>query len=156
MSIPAPDEEVLAEAAETFAILASPVRLHLLWLLARQPSDVTTLAEAVGVSTALVSQHLAKLRLADLVSARRKGKRQIYLLDDPTSSPSSSKPSTTTTSTENGTDHRPMRHPPAWTSARGPSGDGHGVGQAGGEPGQALGHHLGEISGVVTATGQDP
>jgi len=78
-----PDEDLLAEAAETFAILASPVRLHLLWLLARHPSDVTTLAETVGASTALVSQHLAKVRLADLVSARRKGKRQIYLLDDP-------------------------------------------------------------------------
>jgi DNA-binding transcriptional ArsR family regulator len=31
----------------------------------------------------MVSQHLAKLRLADLVSARRVGKRQIYVVDDP-------------------------------------------------------------------------
>jgi DNA-binding transcriptional ArsR family regulator len=64
-------------------MLASPVRLQLLWLLARRPADVGTLAEAVGASTAVVSQHLAKLRLADLVSARRKGKRQVYALDDP-------------------------------------------------------------------------
>jgi DNA-binding transcriptional ArsR family regulator len=73
----------LAEAAETFSMLASPIRLHLLWLLAQGGKDVGTLAEAVGTSVATVSQHLAKLRLSDLVSARREGKRQVYEVDDP-------------------------------------------------------------------------
>ena len=40
----APDPGVLAEAAETFAMLASPQRLHLLWLLSRHEYDVSTLA----------------------------------------------------------------------------------------------------------------
>lgn len=78
-----PDPALLRDAGETFSMLASPTRLHLLWLLARGEQDVGTLAEAVGGSVAMVSQHLAKLRLADLVSARRDGKRQIYVVDDP-------------------------------------------------------------------------
>ena len=78
-----PTAEVLAEAADTFAMLASSQRLHLLWLLARQERDVSTLAAALGASVPLVSQHLGKLRLAGLVSARRQGKRQLYRVDDP-------------------------------------------------------------------------
>lgn len=78
-----PDPTLLAEAAETFTMLASPTRLHLLWLLAQGGRDVGTLADAVGTSVATVSQHLAKLRLSDLVTARREGKRQIYTVDDP-------------------------------------------------------------------------
>ncbi len=77
-----PDERLLNDAAETFAMLASPTRLHLLWLLARRPYDVGSLAEAVDTSDTAVSQHLAKLRMADLVTKRRKGKRQIYVVDD--------------------------------------------------------------------------
>jgi DNA-binding transcriptional ArsR family regulator len=78
-----PEEGLLIEAAETFAMLASPIRLHLLWLLAHGGKDVGTLADAVGASVATVSQHLAKLRLSDLVSARRQGKYQMYEVDDP-------------------------------------------------------------------------
>ena len=37
----------------------------------------------LGVSGPLVSQHLAKMRLAGLVSAHRHGKRQLYTVDDP-------------------------------------------------------------------------
>ena len=77
-----PDPDVLHEAAETFSMLASPTRLHLLWLLSHREHDVGSLADAVGASDAVVSQHLAKLRLADLVTARRQGKRQIYVVDD--------------------------------------------------------------------------
>ena len=78
-----PSAEVLLDAADTFAMLASAQRVHLLWLLARQERDVSTLADLLGVSIPLVSQHLAKLRLAGLVSARRDGKRQLYSVDDP-------------------------------------------------------------------------
>lgn len=78
-----PDAMVLAEAADTFAMLASPQRLHMLWLLSHQECDVSTLAQTLGVSGPLVSQHLAKMRLAGLVSAHRDGKRQVYTVDDP-------------------------------------------------------------------------
>ncbi len=78
-----PDDELLQAAAGTFAMLATATRIHLLWLLARGRYDVTTLARAVGATTAATSQHLGKLRLAGLVSARRDGKRQLYTVDDP-------------------------------------------------------------------------
>lgn len=79
---PEPEPADFAEAAETFALLATPTRVQLLWLLAQGEQDVTSLAEAVGASVPTVSQHLAKLRLADLVTARPDGRRQIYRVED--------------------------------------------------------------------------
>lgn len=78
-----PTSPQLRAAAETFALLAAPTRLHIVWLLARHEYDVGTLAEHTGASVAAVSQHLAKLRLASLVAARRDGRRQIYAVEDP-------------------------------------------------------------------------
>ena len=88
----APDDETepveptapqLKAAGVTFGLLAVPTRLHLMWLLARGECDVGRLAERTGASVAAVSQHLAKLRLAGLVTARREGRHQIYALEDP-------------------------------------------------------------------------
>lgn len=73
----------LRAAADTFALLSTPTRLHLAWLLARHEYDVGTLAEHTGATVAAVSQHLAKLRIAGLVTARREGRRQIYAVEDP-------------------------------------------------------------------------
>ncbi|MEU0528925.1 ArsR/SmtB family transcription factor [Amycolatopsis tolypomycina] len=75
--------DVLQDAAATFGLLSGTVRLHLLWLLTRSEHDVGTLAEETGQSVATVSHHLGKLKLAGLVRSRRKGKHQIYILDDP-------------------------------------------------------------------------
>lgn len=72
-----------SKAADTFALLASSTRVWLLWLLAQGDYDVTSLAEAVGATVPTVSQHLTKLRLAGLVTARPDGRRQIYRVDDP-------------------------------------------------------------------------
>lgn len=73
----------LKAAADTFGLLSAPTRLHLVWLLARGEHDVGWLARQVGATVAAVSQHLAKLRLAGLVTARREGRRQIYAVEDP-------------------------------------------------------------------------
>jgi DNA-binding transcriptional ArsR family regulator len=78
----APSETRLAAAATVFALLADPTRLHILWLLTRGESDVTTLATACGAARPAVSQHLAKLRLAGLVDARRDGRHAVYALKD--------------------------------------------------------------------------
>ncbi|MCX4830661.1 metalloregulator ArsR/SmtB family transcription factor [Streptomyces sp. NBC_00006] len=78
-----PSADVLAEAAEAFALLASPVRLHMVWALAQGESDVSGLAERVGGALPAVSQHLTKLKLAGLVRSRREGRRQVYYVDDP-------------------------------------------------------------------------
>jgi DNA-binding transcriptional ArsR family regulator len=54
-----------------------------LWLAAQDIHDVTTLAERTGVGVATMSQHLSKLRLAGLISARQEGRRHIYAVEDP-------------------------------------------------------------------------
>ncbi|MFS4094329.1 ArsR/SmtB family transcription factor [Streptomyces sp. AF1A] len=78
-----PPAEVLADAAAAFGLLASSARLHLMWALSQGESDVTHLADRVGGALPAVSQHLAKLRLAGLVRARREGRRQVYYIHDP-------------------------------------------------------------------------
>jgi DNA-binding transcriptional ArsR family regulator len=73
-----PSQQQLQVAATGFALLADPTRLSLLWVLANGDADVSTLARTAGVRDTGVSQHLAKLRLAGLVEARRDGRRQVY------------------------------------------------------------------------------
>jgi DNA-binding transcriptional ArsR family regulator len=75
--------EVLQQAAATFGLLASTMRLNIVWVLAHGETDVGTLAELTGGSVQAVSQHLAKLKLAGLVRSRREGRHQVYLVDDP-------------------------------------------------------------------------
>jgi DNA-binding transcriptional ArsR family regulator len=78
-----PTQAQLWAAADTFALLASPARLHLVWLITHGPYDVGTLARLVGLSIATASQHLSKLRLAGVITVRREGRRHIYTVDDP-------------------------------------------------------------------------
>jgi DNA-binding transcriptional ArsR family regulator len=78
-----PTEPQLASAASTFALLSNSARLYVLWLAAQGSHDVTALAERTGVGVATMSQHLTKLRLAGLISARREGRHHIYTVDDP-------------------------------------------------------------------------
>jgi DNA-binding transcriptional ArsR family regulator len=70
------------EAAIVFGLLSAPVRLHILWLLASGDQDVSTLADATSHSVATVSHHLGKLKAAGIVSARRIGRRHVYVADD--------------------------------------------------------------------------
>jgi DNA-binding transcriptional ArsR family regulator len=75
--------QLLQEAAARFDLLASTMRLQILWILAHGEMDVGGLAEAAGGSIQAVSQQLAKLRLAGLVRSRREGRRHVYIADDP-------------------------------------------------------------------------
>ncbi len=77
-----PSDDQLAAAAATFDLLSVSGRLHLVWLLARAETDVTTLAQRTGAQIAATSQQLAKLRAAGVVSSRRDGRRQLYRVDD--------------------------------------------------------------------------
>ena len=76
------DPELLATAVGALRLIAEPTRLQLLWRLRNRECDVTTLAELTGASPTAVSQHLAKLKLAGLVSARRDGRHVRYRLLD--------------------------------------------------------------------------
>lgn len=77
-----PSDEQVLTAVETLKLLADPTRLRILWALLHGEHSVGRLAEHVGSPPAGVSQHLAKLRLAHLVQARRDGNRVYYVCDD--------------------------------------------------------------------------
>lgn len=67
-------------AAEILGLLADRTRLALLRRLGEGEADVTTLADAVGATRPSASQHLARLRLAGLVTTRKEGRRVVYRL----------------------------------------------------------------------------
>ncbi|WJX98609.1 metalloregulator ArsR/SmtB family transcription factor [Curtobacterium sp. 458] len=78
-----PESEYVELAVEVFAMLADATRVKI--ILALRNSDelsVNRLAEVVGKSAPAVSQHLAKLRLARMVSTRREGTTVFYRLTD--------------------------------------------------------------------------
>ncbi|MGW7550234.1 ArsR/SmtB family transcription factor [Streptomyces sp. WAC 06725] len=74
------DSERLATAAAILALLADRTRLALLHHLTEGEADVATLTTATGAARPSVSQHLAKLRLAGLVTTRKDGRRVVYRL----------------------------------------------------------------------------
>lgn len=69
-----PKQALFAAFAGVARTLGHPHRLALLEQLAQGERTVETLAERLGISLANASQHLAQLRRAGLVAARRDGK----------------------------------------------------------------------------------
>ncbi len=69
-------------AAETLKLLADPTRLRVVWALLHGEHSVNELAEHVGARPTAVSQHLAKLRLAGLVTSRRSGNHIHYAVEN--------------------------------------------------------------------------
>ena len=65
-------------AVTTLTLLADPTRLRMLWLLARADREVGALSTLTGATASATSQHLAKLRLAGLVSMRKQGRLHVY------------------------------------------------------------------------------
>jgi DNA-binding transcriptional ArsR family regulator len=74
------DDEQVAAAVQSFAMLADATRVRLLWALRDTELDVASLAAAAGCRPTVASQHLSKLRFAGLVEGRRSGQRIIYRL----------------------------------------------------------------------------
>ncbi|MPZ60946.1 MAG: metalloregulator ArsR/SmtB family transcription factor [Propionibacteriales bacterium] len=75
-----PEESAVEDAARTLRLLADPTRLKICWALMQGESNVACLAEVSGTHPSAVSQHIAKLRLAGLVHARREGNFVYYKL----------------------------------------------------------------------------
>lgn len=71
-----------ASGAEILGLLADRTRLAVLHTLTEGEADVSSLTARVGAARPAVSQHLAKLRIAGLVSARKEGRRVVYTLSD--------------------------------------------------------------------------
>ena len=67
-------------AVAVFKLLADRTRLRIIWALLHGEHSVNELAEHVGARSPAVSQHLSKLRLAQLVRVRRDGNHVFYAL----------------------------------------------------------------------------
>ena len=76
-------EAVVQAATVTMSMLADATRLRLMAHLIAGEQDVSALTAAVGATRPAVSQHLAKLRLARLVTGRREGRRVLYAVAGP-------------------------------------------------------------------------
>ncbi|PVZ60207.1 ArsR/SmtB family transcription factor [Arthrobacter sp. H-02-3] len=77
-----PDSQYVELAVEIFAMLADATRVRIILALREGELPVNQLAEIVHKSPAAVSQHLAKMRLARLVTTRQDGTRVFYRLEN--------------------------------------------------------------------------
>lgn len=78
-----PDFEMPADAdvqvaADAFRMLSDKNRIKILLALVQGETSVNCLADLIDASASTVSQHLAKLRLAGLVTVRRQGTYAYY------------------------------------------------------------------------------
>jgi DNA-binding transcriptional ArsR family regulator len=74
--------EFVTEAIVLRAI-GHPLRLRILNEILSQHRNVTKICQALGVSQAVVSHHLAVLRDAGIVTGDRKGAEVFYSIDSP-------------------------------------------------------------------------
>lgn len=77
-----PDSQFVELAVEIFGMLADATRVRIILALHDKELSVNNLAEILDKTPASVSQHLAKLRLARIVSTRQAGTRVFYSLAD--------------------------------------------------------------------------
>ncbi len=66
--------------SDIYSVLGNRVRARLVLCLSDGPKNVMALVENCGLSQSAVSQHLAKLKRARVVEARKKGKIVWYSL----------------------------------------------------------------------------
>jgi DNA-binding transcriptional ArsR family regulator len=71
----------MADTAAAIAALADPTRRQVFERLRHGPQPVGVIAQGMAVSRPAVSQHLAVLKNAGLVTDRAKGTRRVYQID---------------------------------------------------------------------------
>ena len=78
-AIPELSEQLEKDLVQVFKLLSDETRLRVLMYLAREGElHVTALCDKLGQSQPAVSHHLALLRVAGLIEARRDGKHNFY------------------------------------------------------------------------------
>lgn len=75
-------EDVVALAVEVLRVLADPTRLQLAGLMLEEEKSVSQLATDLDRPVPAISQHLAKLRMARLVTTRRQGTSVLYRVEN--------------------------------------------------------------------------
>lgn len=76
------DSEYVELAVEVFSMLADPTRVRIILALRDSEMSVGDLAILTDRSQAAMSQHLAKLRMARIVTPRHEGTKAFYRLVD--------------------------------------------------------------------------
>lgn len=76
-------KEVLEMTAEVLRALGHPLRLKIVEFLRAGERCVCEIIPAVGAEQSVVSKHLAVLRQAGILEARKEGLRVIYRIRDP-------------------------------------------------------------------------
>jgi DNA-binding transcriptional ArsR family regulator len=76
------EDDQVGLVVEVFRMLADATRVRLLWTLIDGELSVNELADRVDKPAPSVSQHLAKLRMARLVTTRRAGTTIFYSLEN--------------------------------------------------------------------------
>lgn len=79
---PAWGDDVVLLAVEVLRTLAEPTRLQLAGLLLDEEHAVSDLAATLGKPVPAVSQHLAKMRMARLVTTRKVGTSVLYRVEN--------------------------------------------------------------------------
>jgi ArsR family transcriptional regulator, lead/cadmium/zinc/bismuth-responsive transcriptional repressor len=74
--------DTIAPLADLFRLLGDPTRLRIVLACLDERRAVGAIAEALGLSSSLVSHHLRLLRAARIVRAERQGKQVFYLAAD--------------------------------------------------------------------------
>ena len=74
--------ELASQIAEKLKVYAQPQRLMILSCLLRGERNVAEIGEATGIAQPTLSQQLAELRRAELVSTRKEAKQVWYALAD--------------------------------------------------------------------------
>lgn len=74
--------DTVAQAAEMIRALGHPVRLRIVEALERGERCVSDLQDALDAPQAIVSQQLARMRAAGIVSCRRDGSNVRYAIAD--------------------------------------------------------------------------
>ncbi len=74
--------DTIVPLADLFRLLGDPTRLRIVLACLDERRAVGAIAEALGLSSSLVSHHLRLLRAARIVRAQRQGKQVFYLAAD--------------------------------------------------------------------------
>jgi len=73
-----PDREQIVAESRAYHVVSDPVRLTILYLLARQPLCVCVIKSVIGVADSKLSYHLNNLSKAGLIRGTRQGNWIIY------------------------------------------------------------------------------
>lgn len=76
-------DHILRKNAIIYKIMANPLRLGILTILAQQETTLIDLCDLLGKRKSNISQHLSLMSAYGIVQSRRAGKQVIYSISNP-------------------------------------------------------------------------